>query len=414
MATDSTENRFNYFFGVINLAGVFCIVWVLWYILMNPNTVMKLYTPMYGFSLIVVFLSGLILLTKVLDYNSWFENQSKNKNVILRGLLWTFISFLLMGVINYLVFWGFIGKFGIAYFSPDSIVAGGGIGAEPFAARENASTAILYYFTAFLWIALFWDLGFGRWPWHNDGAGTRAWSKFFVVFFFTTLFYIFLFHSHICYLFYPAQSKAGVAPWWEALASTGSAFFSLGLVLCILAWIIFSDLLWEGQPWKKFEINGEGTFGKGFATFIATLTLGIILLFIFLQIFDSVWDEAFVGGQYTDGPDWRYIHAGEISGFFVLAAFILKNYFNNFPNLNRLWLRALIRTLLAIAIGMLLYWFYYSPLATFFLAKVEGFAQPGDTPLVWTLLFLSIIIIQNEFFNGWPLKKIKPGVEDNG
>ena len=405
MATDSTDNRFNYFFGLINLAGVFCIVWFLWYFFMNPDAVMKLYTPMYGFSLIVVFLSGLILMTKVLDYNAWFKNQSKNQHVVLMGLLWTFIAFLLMIFINYLVFWGFIGKFGIAYFSPDSIVAGGGIGAEPFAARENASTAILYYFTAFLWMALFWDLGFGKWPWHKDNAGTRAWSKFFVIFFFTTLFYILLFHSHICYLFYPAQSKAAVAPWWETLASTGSAFFGLGLVLCTLAWIVFSDLLWEGQPWKKYEKNGEGTFGKGFVTFITTLTLGIILLFIILQFLNYYWDEAFVGGQYTDGPDWRYIHSGEIAGFFVLAAFILKNYFNNFPNISRLWLRALIRTVLAIVIGLLLYWFYYSPLATFFLAKVEGFAQPGDTPLVWALLFLSVIIIQNEFFKGWPLKK---------
>ena len=157
MVTDSTENRFNYFFGLINLIGVFCIVWFLWYFFMNPDAVMKLYTPMYGFSLIVVFLSGIILMTKVLDYNAWFENPSDNQHVVLMGLAGTFIAFLLMIFINYLVFWGFIGKFGIAYFSPDSIVAGGGIGAEPFAARENASTAILYYFTAFLWMALFWQ-----------------------------------------------------------------------------------------------------------------------------------------------------------------------------------------------------------------------------------------------------------------
>jgi len=51
------------------------------------------------------------------------------------------------------------------------------------------------------------------------------------------------------------------------------------------------------------------------------------------------------------------------------------------------------------------YAFYYSPLATFFLAKVPGFAQPDDTGLVWTLLFLSIIMIQTDFFAGWPLKK---------
>jgi len=405
MTADRTDKRFNYFFGLINLAVVFCIVWFLWYIFMNPNAVMKLYTPMYGFSLIVVFLSVLILLTKVLDYNSWFKNQSEDQNVIFKGILWTFISFLLMLFINYLVFWGFIGKFGVAYFSPDSIVAGGGTGAEPFNARENASTAIVYYFTAFLWMALFWDLGFGRWPWQKDDRAVQVGSKLFVIFFFVTLFYTILFHPHVCYLFYPAQSKAGVAPWWEELAGTGSAFFSLGLILCTLVWIVFSDLLWEGHPWKVYEENGEGTFRKGFATFIVTLTFGIIILFVFMKIFNYVWDEAFVGGQYTDGPDWRYIHAGEIAGFFILAAFILKNYFNNFPNLNNIWARCIIRSIIAMALGMLIYWFYFSPLATFFLEKVEGFAQPGDTPLVWTLLFLSVVIIQSEFFEGWPLRK---------
>ncbi|MCG6893481.1 MAG: hypothetical protein LJE65_07725 [Desulfobacteraceae bacterium] len=409
MPNDEAAKRFNYFFGLINLAVAFCIFWFLWYVFMNPNTVMKLYTPMYGFALVAVFLSGLILLTRVLEYDLWATGQSGVQNRVFRGILWIALSFLLMIFINYFLFWGFIGKFGIAYFSPDSIVAGGGIGAEPFVARENASTAVLYYCAAFLWIALFWDLGFGKWPWQKAGTGVRVWSKLFAVTFFTTLFYIILFHPHVCYLFYPAQSKAGVMPWWETMAGTGSAFFSLGLILCTLLWIVFSDQLWEGHPWKRLEENGEGTFVKGFGVFIGTLTLGVILLFIFTKIFNLVWEEPFVGGQYTDGPDWRYIHAGEIAGFFILAAFILRHYFNNFPNTKNLWLRCVIRTLIAVAGGMLIYWFYYSPLATFFLAKVEGFAQPGDTPLVWTLLFLSLIIIQAEFFDGWPIKANSKG-----
>jgi len=405
MTTDDAAKKFNYLYGLINFAVVFCIVWLLWYIFMNPNTVMKLYTPMYGFGLIAVFLSAIILLTKVFDYSAWFKSPPVSPNVIFQGILWTVISFILMLLINYVLFWGFIGKFGIAYFSPDSIVAGGGIGAEPFVARENASTAILYYFTAFLWITLFWDLGFGKWPWQDAKPGVRLWSKFFTIFFIVNIVYLVLFHPHVCYLFYPAQSKAGVAPWWEEMAGTGSAFFSLGLVLCSLAWIIFSDLLWEGEPGKRLEKNGEATFWKGLVVFIGSIILGIILMYIVLKIFNIVWDEAFVGGQYTDGPDWRYIHAGEIAGFFILAAFILKNYFNNFPNLENIWARCVLRSLIVLAGGMLIYWFYYSPLATFFLAKVQGFAQPGDTPLVWALLFLSIIISQAEFFKGWPLKR---------
>ena len=400
-----TEKNFNYFFGLVNLTAVFCIVWFLWYIFMNPNTVMKLYTPMYGFSLVVVFLSGIILMTKVVDYSSFKENLPAPENRFWRGIILTIVCFVLMIFLVYFVFWGFIGKFGIAYFSPDSIVAAGGIGAEPFSARENASTAIVYFFTAFLWISLFWSVGCGRWPWQKTSAGVIAWSRIFAIFIFVSIFYAILFHPHVCYLFYPAQSKAGVDPWWGELAGTGSAFFSLGLVLCILFWVIVSDMLWEGYPWKLLEKDGEGTFAKAVVTFIATLILGIIILFILTKIMNVVWDEAFVGGQYTDGFDFRYIHAGEISGFFILATFILKNYFNNFPNAGSLWLRAFIRTIIALVIGMLIYWFYYSPLATFFLAKVEGFAQPGDTPLVWALLFLSIIMIQWEFFEGWPLKR---------
>ena len=400
-----TEKNFNYFFGLVNLTAVFCIVWFLWYIFMNPNTVMKLYTPMYGFSLVVVFLSGIILMTKVVDYSSFKENLPAPENRFWRGIILTIVCFVLMIFLVYFVFWGFIGKFGIAYFSPDSIVAAGGIGAEPFSARENASIAIIYFFTTFLWISLFWSVGFGRWPWQKTSAGVIAWSRIFAIFFFVSIFYAILFHPHVCYLFYPAQSKAGVDPWWGELAGTGSAFFSLGLVLCILFWVIVSDMLWEGYPWKLLEKDGEGTFAKAVVTFIATLILGIIILFILTKIMNVVWDEAFVGGQYTDGFDFRYIHAGEIAGFFILATFILKNYFNNFPNAGSLWLRGFIRTIIALVIGMLIYWFYYSPLATFFLAKVEGFAQPGDTPLVWALLFLSIIMIQWEFFEGWPLKR---------
>ena len=45
MVNENSAKGFNYLFGLINLAVVFCIVWLLWYIFMNPDAVMKLYTP---------------------------------------------------------------------------------------------------------------------------------------------------------------------------------------------------------------------------------------------------------------------------------------------------------------------------------------------------------------------------------
>jgi hypothetical protein len=402
--TINAEKRFNYGFGLINFVVVFGIVWLLWYIFMNPNTVMKLYTPMYGFALLVVLLSSIVLIANVAGYYP-FAQPSDGGNRVGRGILLTVVAFVLMLFIHYVILWYFIGKLGIAYFSPQSIIASGGTGAEPYVARENTSTAIVYFFTAFLWVALFWNLGFGSWPWQKVERGTLAWSRLFAILFFVSLIYIVLFHPHVCYLFYPAQDKAGVSPWWEGFCETGSAFVGLGLVLCSLFWIVASDKLWEGKPWALMNKDGEGNFVKGIVTFAATLFMGWIMMWILLQIFTAVWEEPFLGGQYTDGPDFRFIHAGEVAGFFILAAFILKNYFGNFPNMANIWARAIIRTAIAIAGGLLFYAFYYSPLATFFLAKVPGFAQPGDTPLVWILLFLSIIMIQSEFFAGWPLRK---------
>jgi amino acid transporter, AAT family len=400
-----SENNFNYLFGLINLAVVFCIVWLLWYVFLHPNAVMKLYTPMYGFSLIVALLTVIVLMNNVAGYYPFAESAPEGTGLFTRGIILTVVSILLMLVLVYGFFWGFIGKFGIAYFSPKSIIASGGIGAEIFVARENASTAIVYFCTAFLWLAIFWRVGFNRWPWQNADRGVLAWSRLFAILFFVSIAYIVLFHPHVCYLFYPAQSKAGVEPWWAEFAGTGSAFFSLGLVLCSLFWIIASDLLWEGYPWKLMEKDGEGTFLKGVVAFFATLVLGMILLFILFKVMNYFWDEAFMGGQYTDGPDFRYIHAGEIGGFFILSAFILKNYFNNFPNFGGIWSRAIIRTAIAVIGGMVIYLFYFSAASTFFLGKVYGFAQPGDTPLVWTILFLCVIMVQCDFFEGWPLKK---------
>jgi len=400
----SVDKGYNYLFGLLNFIVVFGIVWLLWYIFMNPNAIMKLYTPMYGFALVVTLVTAILMIADIADFYP-FPARDTAQSRVGRGIYLTVTAVVLMLAILYVVFWGFIGKFGIAYFSPQSIIAGGGIGAEFFVARENACTAIVYYLTAFIWMTLFWRTGFGKWPWQGADRGAAAWSRFFAVFFFSTIIYSILFHPHICYLFYPAQTKAGVAPWWDEFAGTGSAFFSLGLVICILFWLTAFEFLWEGQPFKQMGREGEKNFWKGIIVFIVSVVLGILLVYILTRIMNRIWNEPFVGGQYTDGPDFRFIHTGEIAGFFILAAFILKNYFNNFPNVGGIWVRSVVRTVIAIAGGMLFYAFYYSPLATLVLSKVPGFAQPGETSLVWTFLFLSVIIIQMDFFEGWPLTR---------
>lgn len=399
------EKKFNYLFGVINFVVVFGIVLFLWYIFMHPKGPMQLYSPMYGFSLIVCFLTAIVLMIDVAGYYPFAENPSEKFGVVPRGITLTVVSFILMLFLFYIVFWGFIGKFGVAYFSVKSIMASGGMGSDLYIARESVCMALVYFFTSFLWVALSWNVGFGRWPWQKAGRGVLAWSRFFAIMFFTIIVYAVMFHPHVCYLFYPPQNKAGVLAWWASFTGTGSAYFGLGLLIASLGWIIISNLLWEGYPWKLLEKDGEGTFLKGIVTFIATLALGIITLLIVYQIMNWFWDTPFEGGQYTDAPYFRFLHVAEVSGFIILAAFILKTSFNNFPNMSGLWPRAIIRTVIAMVGGIIIHLFYYSAATVSLLGKVPGFGQPEDTPLVWTILYLSVIMIQDGFFNGWPLRK---------
>jgi len=414
METDLlSKKRFNYFLGLVNLVAVFCIVWLLWYVFMHADGVLRLYTPMYGFSLVVVFLSAILLIKDVFEFYPFAQTRPTGQSALSRGIVLTLSAVLLMLFLYYVVFWGFIGKFAITYFSPYSIIAAGSQGSEIWNAREISSRAILYFFTAFLWISITWSIGFGRWPWQTNNRGVMVWSRLLTILFFVIIAYVLLFHPNVCYLFYPAQVNAGVESWWMTFADTGSAFFSLGLLLCALFWAIASDMLWEGYPWKFFAKENEGSLLKGIATFIVTAVLGIILLVVLLKIMNYYWDEAFLGGQYTDGPDFRFLHAGEVSGFFILSVFILKNYFNNFPNTKSIGLNAVLRTLIVIGGGILFHLFYYSSATVFFLGKVPGMAQPDDAPLVWVLLFLSMIVVHSDFFDGWPLKKIK-GKDGNG
>ena len=390
--------------GLIDFGVLFALVTGLWYVFLHPNGVLALYTPMYGFSLVVALVAAIVLIANVTEFQPF---DRLRMGVLVRGGVLTAAALAVMAVLVYGFFWNFVGRFGITYFSPHAIVAAGGVGAEIFNARENASTAIVYVLTAFLWLALFWSAGFGRWPWNTAEPGVRAWSRLATLGLLATIGYVVLFHPHVSYLFYPAQTMAGVEPWWSEWALTSSAYYNLGLVLCMTLWTVVSDVLWEGWPWRLFDRAGQPTFARGIAALIGTAALGWITFEIMLIGMEAAWFEPFEGGQYTDAPYFRYLHAGEMAGFGILAAFVLKTCFANAPNGQKLVFRAAPRTALAGVIGAGFYLFYYSEASTLLLGKVPGVGQPEDTPLVWTLLFLAVLLMQLEFFRRWPLPAVE-------
>lgn len=398
---DQAERKIrNFAYGLINFAGAFAVVCGLWFVFFHPNGMMALYTPMYGFSLLVAFVASIVLIGKTVDF---YPFVGPMLGTVQWGLVRTAVAVVTTLFLIYGFFWGFIGRFGITYFSPYSIVTAGGVGSEIFNARENASTAIVYVLTTFVWVALTWSAGFRQWPWGGLQNGSAALARVSIIGLLSIIAYVVLFHPHVCYLFFPAQTMAGVEPWWSKWAMTSSAYYNLGFLLSILLWVIISDVLWEGYPWQIVDRKGQGNLVRGLFTLIGTFVLGIISFTALLAVMNIFWSDPFEGGQYTDAPYFRYLHAGEISTFVALSALIVRTYFGNLIKQSNIWIRATVRTIAAAILGAVFYFFYYSWLSTLLLGKVPGVAQPEDTPLAWTLLFLSVVLIQADFFAGWPL-----------
>jgi len=348
----SKIDKYNYLGGFANFVVVSLVVWFLWRLFLHPEPILKIHGGVYKLSLEVVFLSSIAIIAYVIGY---YPATIEKMIPVYRGFLLLFVSTLLTATIYFIIFRNFIGRFAVAYFSPDSIIVSGGIGAEPLNALMHSSIAIFYFHIVFLLITFLWKLSAGDWPWNNCTRRVVTSSRFITIMFLTIIVYVTLFHPSICYLFYPPQNKAAVEPWWATIAGTGSARFHLGWLLCTLSWIFTSMFLWEGYPWKIINKDGKGSIARVGVTFLGTLALGIITMIILMKTMNIFWDEAFTGGQYTDGIDFRYIHAGEICSFFILVTFILKSHFNNFPNKFGIWGRASLRTAITIVGGLIIY-----------------------------------------------------------
>jgi amino acid transporter, AAT family len=394
------KSRFNHLFGLLALFGTFLLGWGLWQILFAPNGMLKLYTPMYGFGLITVYFFVIIAMTDIFSQN----NEGGNPG---RGAVLLAISFIALFAVFFGFFWSFLGKYGVTYFSPQAIVAAGGTGAEFYNARESSSLAIIYLAASFVWITTIWRIALGEYPWQQSGRISAGVARFFGISFFAWITYLILFHPHVTSLFYPAQTFAGVPPWWEETAMTASAFFNLGWMLAAVFLLMLVETAWEFKPANLLQSeNRLGIFFSPVATLAISAAAGYLMLRGLGGVMNHFWDEAFIGGSYLDAPYFRHLHVAEISGFLIMGLAIWKIFFHNWPGRLPLAARGAVRTVAIILIGMLLRWFYYAEgIGTAVLDRVPGIGQPDDTPLAWTLLMLSLMLVYDRFFNAFPIRK---------
>ena len=125
-AQSVSETQQSFVQGFISFIIIFVIVLALWHVFMDANGILKFYTPMLGFSLVAVWLGSILLISNIFEWSPFREEKMSSSGGLGLGLLLTALSIIFMLIIVYGIFWNFIGRFGVAYFSPASIVASGG------------------------------------------------------------------------------------------------------------------------------------------------------------------------------------------------------------------------------------------------------------------------------------------------
>jgi hypothetical protein len=399
-----TEARFNYFLGILFFVAFILLDLALWRLFFAPtHGVMKLFTPMYGLSIVAVLLGCILCLTDIFNFTN---SQGKT----LRGLALTVGSQAAFYLNYYGFFWNFLGKYGVAYFSPQSIIDAGGTGAEIWNARESASTAVTYLATAFIFVAMLWRHGLEKFPWNEGTRAVVGWSRFFAVSFFAVILYAVLFHPHVTALFVPKQSFAGVEPWWEGVAMTSSAFYHLGWMLMSVAVLALFAETCNGWPLTSLPTTGSKALFRLAATLVLSVGLGFVLFYLLEMAMTHFWDEPFLGGSYTDDPRFRHLHVGEIAVFAIAASYLWQTYFGNWPTRLPTPVGHAVRLAIVVLLTGGFWLFYYNQsIGPKFVDRVPGIGNIDDTALCWGLMTVMILMVPRKFFGGWPMRRPEVG-----
>ncbi|OPY83890.1 MAG: hypothetical protein A4E71_02867 [Smithella sp. PtaU1.Bin162] len=103
---------------------------------------------------------------------------------------------------------------------------------------------------------------------------------------------------------------------------------------------------------------------------------------------------------------WRYSHTLTMANFILVIAIIQNSFFGQaYAKLSGL-LRGIIKTIVAVVVGLLFAWAYYSWGPTL-LGVVAGVSHPSENASAFLIMIINLIMIQDYFMDGWPGYKLK-------
>lgn len=387
--------------GFLSLVALVLLSQFFWYCLFSPNGYVKLYTPNTGLTLVITILMVIHWGMDVFDFWPFRRDFLRNAHPLVKGFSLTVLSIGLGLFVMYVIYQNVVGRFGAIFFSGPRLIASGGLGQYSQTAIENAFYAQIMMNTCIIFFTILWATSFHYTPWQDAGKATRAFSVWLLGLLLAIVAFVFLFYPHIAYQFYPPQLFMAAPPWWEGWAQTQSSIFHFGWIVPALVTLYWTNMLWEGRP---FSLIGKPWL-RGITTVLSVIVLGIAFMFTSNAVMDWYFDSEMIpGGMATEQPAWRWNHVAEIAMFMALAGAILHHYFDNWPRKPSLPLRAVIRTLIAMAGGLLICKLYYV-LGPVFLGAVAGMGQENDTSLCWTVMSLVLLIVHAVFFDGYPFRK---------
>jgi AAT family amino acid transporter len=388
--------------GLVNLAVLIAAVGVIWWVFFSIEGVFKLYTPLLGFSLVIWTLLIILWQAELFDFWPFGRNFLKTAHPLAKGAVFTAITIAIYLVLIFGVLFFLIGKFGITYFNWNSLVQYGEFGQDVMSTRETTSWAMLCLSIPFFLISVWFMRGVGRDLFHELSQPKLGLANLLFVAVLAIPLYVVFFHPHLGSMFYPKQVYTAVPPWWESIAQTNSAEYTVGILFCSVIGVFYTLMLWDGwpldrvqkQPWRFLY------FAAG------SLVLGYLIFRIQLYIFDWIWYEAYIGGQNTANFGWRYSHTVTMANFVLVIAIIQNLFFGGFYEKMHKALAGAIKTVVAILLGLAFAWAYYS-WGPALLGVTRGVSHPSENASAFLILTINILMIMDLFMDRWPGYRLK-------
>lgn len=372
--------------GIISAATFLLIALVTWFIFASPHGIFKYYEHP-----VLEFLAWMILvgLWQHMLFGDWPFAKLKP---LTRGIVEIGVNIVMVYVIIYGIFQGFLGKVILPLWSVDALVARGLT--EELAIEYTGGALTMVVLIGFCTYS-FWTILFKKWPWAGKldapSSGLAEWSLTTVV----TL----LAYGCLIYPFYVAvvfkQPLAAQAPWWGGIDGVSHLNYIVGIWEWMVVYLFMTANVWSGKPFHLIKKQPW----SGLVAVVSIILLAYVSVKITVFGMGAVWGA--VDPKAADGPTslaWRYYNSASLAGFTLFPFLVWNHYFDNWPQKWGSVVGWFVRTIGVFALAVAQFYIYYAVCLPLLGLKPE-FSNHVNKPLVW--LFWAIIpLLFNDWFMG--------------